>query len=90
MNNVLEYLEQSAERFPDKTAIIDRNVSITYQELKQICQGAGTGLTNQTGIGRPVAVLMEKGIPAITAFWGIVYAGGCYPVQRLFSSTQRW
>ena len=33
MKNVLEYLSESARKFPDKTAVIDDTTSITYSEL---------------------------------------------------------
>lgn len=31
--NILKYLEKTAERFPDKTAVDDGTVQFTYQEL---------------------------------------------------------
>ena len=33
MRNVLEYLEQSAERFPEKSAVTDGICTYTYKEL---------------------------------------------------------
>ena len=33
MDNILKYLEKTAERFPDKTAVDDGTVQFTYQEL---------------------------------------------------------
>ena len=90
MRNVLEYLEASAAKSPDKTAVIDENGSISYENLRTVCQSVGSGLAGLIQLGNPVAVLMEKGIPALTAFYGTVYAGGFYallnpelPVHRL-------
>ena len=35
MNSVLEYLENSVGLYPDKIAIVDRDKSITFSELKK-------------------------------------------------------
>ena len=88
--NILEYLENSAALFPTKTAVIDEHGNCSYQELLENCQRIGSSLAGKIPQGAPVAVLMEKGIPALNAFWGIVYAGGFYvffnpelPLSRL-------
>ncbi|MEA4814133.1 MAG: amino acid adenylation domain-containing protein [Oscillospiraceae bacterium] len=78
MKNILEYLEHSALCCPDKIAVIDETSSCTYRELERTCRSVGTALSKHITVGQPVAVLMEKGIPGLAAFWGIVYAGGCY------------
>ncbi len=88
--NILEYLENSAALFPTKTAVLDEHGNCSYQELLENCQRIGSSLAGKIPQGAPVAVLMEKGIPALNAFWGIVYAGGFYvffnpelPLSRL-------
>ena len=90
MRNVLKYLENSAVIYPDKIAVTDEHGSITYRELQETCRRVGSAMAERTRIGTPVAVMMEKGIRALCAFWGTVYAGGYYvllnpdlPVSRL-------
>ena len=78
MKNVLEYLENSTQKTPDKVAVIDENGRCTYEQMMQSSRHIASSLVGQIRIGEPVAVLMEKGIPALTSFWGIVYAGGFY------------
>lgn len=78
MYNLLEYLEQSAERFPDKTAFEDVNGSVTYAQLLHRAKAAGTALANLTTPGKAVAVCMEKGVDAVTAFMAALYAGCFY------------
>ena len=76
--NVLSMLEASASRCPQKTAVREGALSVSYEALQINSQCVGTAL-RQRGIQRcPVGVYMEKGIQALTAFFGIVYAGGCY------------
>ena len=77
-NNALHYLEESARRAPEKVAVIDESGSITYRGLHAACRRVGSALAAYVTPRTPVAVLMEKGIGALTAFWGIVSAGGFY------------
>ncbi len=76
--NVLEYLEQSAGRLPDKTAVIDDKTSCTYAELLADAQAIGAYLTTRIDTCRPVAVYMDKSVDTLKLFYGIVYAGCFY------------
>ncbi len=88
--SVLEYLERSAARFPDKTAFEDETSSCTYGELWQRAQRIGSVLANKIPAGSPIPVFMEKSVTAVTLFMGILSAGCFYvmldvkqPVTRL-------
>jgi D-alanine--poly(phosphoribitol) ligase subunit 1 len=78
VTNVLSYLEHSAACTPDKTAVIDPEGSCTYARLMQSAQAVGSALSHCAVPRQPVVVWMEKSISALTAFFGIVYAGGFY------------
>ena len=78
MKNVLEYLEKSAVAFPQKAAVEDQYGTCSFLQLQEFCMRVGSSLVDEIEIGDPVAVYMEKGIPSLTAFLGIVYAGGFY------------
>lgn len=78
--NVLELLEHSAQRFPEKTAFAEEKDSITYASFLDLCQSTGTGLLALQAYGRPVAVYLEKGIPCLAAMLGVAYSGGFYTV----------
>ena len=78
MTNVLEYLEQSAAAFPDKLAVEDAQGSVTYSQLLDRCLRVGSALGDRLAPGSPVAIFMDKGIPALTGFLGTVYGGGFY------------
>ena len=60
MDNILKYLENTAEKFPDKTAVDDGNQQFTYQELLNRARHFGLSFLNRTEPGRPVAILHEK------------------------------
>ncbi|SHO48380.1 amino acid adenylation domain-containing protein [Anaerocolumna xylanovorans] len=78
MRNVLEYLEHSAEKYPEKEAVADMANSCSYKELLQNSKRIGSSLTAASAPKTPVIVLMDKGVEALTAFMGIVYAGCFY------------
>lgn len=78
VRNVLDYLERSEKLTPDQIAFADEKTSCTYRELKQTAKAIGTYLAAQVSPGSPVPVLMEKGVLAVCAFMGAVYAGCFY------------
>ena len=80
MKNVLEYLEISASKFPQKMAIIDTNSSITYSEFFNHVGSIGNAVVTKIKQGMPVGLFMEKSIDALCAMLGVAYAGGCYSI----------
>lgn len=78
MNSILDYLEQTSKKYPDKTAVIDENHSCTYYELKCRAREIGTYLGRTGNSAKPVAVFMDKSVKTLQAFLGIVYSGGFY------------
>lgn len=81
IRNVLEYLERSAERFPDKIALRDENEQLTYSEYAAQAKSIATYLAGNEIQGqrnRPVAVIIDRNIRSIVAFIGIVYSGNFY------------
>lgn len=78
MTNVLDYLESSARRFPDKVAVLDQTDVRTYAQLETDARRIGAALAQHTPPRSPVIVYMEKCPRALTAFMGAVYAGCFY------------
>ena len=83
MRNVLEYLESSAQRFPDKIAVQDESSCCTYHEFLEKAKAIGTYLATKNVRNRPIAVLIDRNIESIVMFMGIVYSGNFYvPIDR--------
>ena len=76
--NVIDYLEKSAGKFSDKTAVSDICGSFTYSQLRDNSRRIATVLSKIIFPSAPVAVMLEKGVKALCAFYGTVYAGGFY------------
>lgn len=90
MKNVLEYLEYQEKSNSNKTAVVEEDKKCTYSELTNISKKIGSGLIRYVLPRNPVPILMEKGISALSTFFGAVYAGCFYvllnpelPVTRL-------
>lgn len=77
--NILEYLEKTAERVPDKTAFADEKTSLTFYEFEQRAKKTGTYLAQHGIYHQPVIVYMKKTPDILAAFFGVVY-GGCFYV----------
>ena len=76
--NILEYLEKSAQKYPDKTAFADENTSCTFKELECTGRKIGTALSRYIAPRNPIPIFMEKSGETIGAFMGAVYAGCFY------------
>lgn len=82
MTNVLEWLEATAGRVPDKVAVADPDSSMTFAGLLRASRAAGSWLASEAGV-KPrtaVALYLEKSVPALACMLGAVYAGGFYSV----------
>ncbi|MDR0489763.1 MAG: amino acid adenylation domain-containing protein [Oscillospiraceae bacterium] len=77
--NVLEYLQSSAARFPDKIAFSDEYESLTFSELDLRARSLGTCISEQTQtVNRPIALLSERTAGTLAAFMGVLYSGNYY------------
>ena len=76
--SALGILERGAASHPDRVAATDEHGSCTYAELYDRSLRLGSALLARGLGGRPVAVLMEKGIPALVALFGALAAGSPY------------
>ena len=77
--NILEYLEKTSERLPDKIAFADDQTHLSFRELQKRAMSLGTFLAGKKSARGPVIVYMEKTPDMIAAFLGVVYSG-CYYV----------
>jgi len=76
--NILEYLEATAPRLPDKVAYSDGTDDLTFSELHHMARAVGSALFRAGYRREPIAILMNKHPREIAAFYGTVYAGCFY------------
>lgn len=75
---VMTYLENSARRFPDRTALCGEGGEISYAALLDMAKRIGSAFGGRLPYGSPVGVYMNQKTTAVAAFLGIVCAGGFY------------
>lgn len=76
--NILEYLEETVQSVPDKTAFFGESGALTFRQLSQASQAIGSRLHQDGFYKQPVAVFMKKQPKTVAAFLGAVYAGCFY------------
>ena len=75
MNNVLEMLEKSAKKYPNKIAFIDEKSKISFKSLLILSKKAASALESGA-----VAVYMKKSCNALAIMLASIQAGGFYSV----------
>ena len=80
MKNILEMLEYSAERFPDKYVFRDENTDMTYAEFLRTAKSIGTDIAKHGINNKPIAVIAERSAGCLAAMFGVLYSGNFYTV----------
>ncbi len=78
ITNVLDYLDASAQRVPDKIAFGDEKTTLTFSQLRKLARSGGSFLAQRICPRQPVAVFMEKTPECLAAFFAAVSAGCFY------------
>lgn len=70
-------LQDAAKRWPDRTALVFQNLSISYARLNHLSGVLAANLRRQ-GLkrGDRVAVMLPNTPQAVIAYWGVLRAGG--------------
>ena len=86
VRNVLEYLEATAEKYPQKTLISDTESSVSFLEMTSKAQAIGSYLL-KCGVKRksPIVVFIDRTVKNVVSYMGVVYAGCFYvPIDITF------
>ena len=78
MQSVTEWLDATAERFPDKPALFDEQETVTFAEYRRKALAVAREIANRNCWKKPVAVFLEKCIRIPVSFLGIAYSGCFY------------
>lgn len=77
--NILEYLEHTVTRVPDKIAFSNEEMGLTFRQVYEQSRSVGTFLHSQGFYKQPIVVFMKKHPTTLVSFFGTIYAG-CYYV----------
>ncbi|MCD7825971.1 MAG: amino acid adenylation domain-containing protein [Clostridiaceae bacterium] len=78
ITNVLEYLEDTVQRVPEKLAFADEEVQLTFREFYDRMQKVASGLCRLGADREPVVIYMKKSPDTLAAFFGVIGAGCIY------------
>lgn len=76
--NVLEYLEHSAARLPQKLAFSDGKTEFTFSSLLEATRRIGSAILRVGTSSRFAAVLTDRTALSVAGFFGAMQAGLCY------------
>lgn len=84
MNNlILDYMEQTAARLPEKTAFADEQTSVAFAALVCRAKKVASALIPLVPPRSVVGFYMDKGVETVVGFMGAVYAGCAYSQLNL-------
>ena len=76
--NILEYLEETVKRLPEKTAFSCDEYEMNFRQVYDEARSVGSFLAKKGFYKEPVVVFMQKAPKAIAAFLGVIYSGCFY------------
>ena len=76
--NILEYLEHTVKRVPDKVAFANDTMGLTFREVFDQARSVGSFLHSEGFYKQPVVVFMKKHPTTLVSFFGTIYSGNYY------------
>ncbi|MBI9064247.1 MAG: amino acid adenylation domain-containing protein [Marinilabiliaceae bacterium] len=89
--HIMEYLEATCSKYADKVAIVDRDRSMTFEELRGRSISMAKYIINlEVPVNTPVAVYLPKSVECVLCYSAILYSGRFYvpidtksPLERI-------
>jgi amino acid adenylation domain-containing protein len=88
--NLIEYFEQTAERYPNKTAVIDKDGGLNFGQVQRLGKSLASRIYESTCVtNSPVALFLPKSSLAIVSVIGTLYSGNIYVPLDINNPTNR-
>ncbi len=82
-SSVLQCLEETVEKHPDKIAFADLKEEYSFRSLADTAKRIGSYISQRVKPHNPIVIYMDKRAYNINAFLGVAYAGCFYvPIDR--------
>lgn len=78
MGSILDYLDESARRYPTAVAVADGTSELSFCALRRRAYGLGQQLLARGITGQPVGIYAQRKADVIAAMLGCAAAGNCY------------
>lgn len=77
--SLIELFEESVRKYPAKTAVIDKDRTICFADLRARSLALAAKISEKgVGQNKPVAVFLDKSIESVYVDLGIIYSGNFY------------
>ncbi|MCM1038271.1 MAG: amino acid adenylation domain-containing protein [Roseburia sp.] len=76
--NVTYWLDETAQRVPDKTAFADEKKEVSFRELQRQAKAIATQIIDRGLFKKPVVIYLEKGVEVLVSFMGAAYSNNFY------------
>lgn len=92
VTNVLDLLEATESKYPDKISFLDNRSEISFSGLVTEAKRYGSFIANylKNKTNNPIVVLVDRNVETIVSFFSILYSGNFYvpidnksPIERL-------
>ncbi len=88
--NILEILEKTKEKFPDKVIYEDINRKSTYTEFVKAAKTIGNSLANKiNNTNKPVAIYIDRSVTCLETMMGVTYSGNYFTVLDIKAPKER-
>ena len=80
ITNILSYLEDSALKYANKTAIADDKNAVTFAQWNLYSRNIGSAIANacEGALRKPVLVFVDRRIEGLVGFMGVTQSGNFY------------
>lgn len=78
INNISHWLDETANKLPNKVAFEDEKTSVTFKKFREHALVIATELVKREVFKSPIAVYMDKSVEEIETFLGVAYSGNFY------------
>lgn len=88
-SNVTYWLDETANKLPNKIGYVDENTALTFKEVKIKSLNLANKIVDLGLFKRPIAVYMEKSVDVLVAFFAAAYSGNFYsPIDVTMPETR--
>lgn len=87
--SVLQYLERTCAKFPNKIAFADNKRKVTYTEFLANSKRIGSYLSVLEKMNKPIAILVDKSVECLELMMGVLYSGNFYTILDTKSPNER-
>lgn len=87
---ILEILEKTAKKFPNKVIYEDINRESTYMEFIESSKKIGSSLAKKiNNINKPVAIYIDRSVTCLETMMGVTYSGNYFTALDIKSPKER-